>query len=80
MVNVVQLGANETVSAVVAVDSLDHDDTFLMLGTRNGKIKRIALSSIGKYPPIGSDYHEHERAGLPTNWWARALRRRKTMW
>ena len=53
VVNVVQLGANETVSAVVAVDSLDHDDTFLMLGTRNGKIKRIALSSIGNIRPSG---------------------------
>ena len=53
VVNVIQLGANETVSAVVAVDSLDHDDTFLMLGTRNGKIKRIALSSIGNIRPSG---------------------------
>ena len=53
VVNVIQLGANETVSAVVAVDSLDHDDTFLMLGTRNGKIKRIALSNIGNIRPSG---------------------------
>ncbi|MDE2687080.1 MAG: DNA gyrase subunit A [Chloroflexota bacterium] len=53
VVNVIQLGADETVSAVVAVDSLDHDDTFLMLGTRNGKIKRIALSSIGNIRPSG---------------------------
>ena len=53
VVNVIQLGADETVSAVVAVDGLDHDDTFLMLGTRNGKIKRIALSSIGNIRPSG---------------------------
>ena len=53
VVNVIQLGADETVSAVVAVDSLDHDDTYLMLGTRNGKIKRIALSSIGNIRPSG---------------------------
>ncbi|MXY47622.1 MAG: hypothetical protein F4Y44_11755, partial [Chloroflexi bacterium] len=32
---------------------LEHDDTFLMLGTRNGKIKRIALSSIGNIRPSG---------------------------
>ena len=53
VVNVIQLGADETVSAVVAVDSLDHDDTYLMLGTRNGKIKRIALSNIGNIRPSG---------------------------
>ena len=53
VVNVIQLGADDSVSAVVAVDSLDHDDTFLMLGTRNGKIKRIALSSIGNIRPSG---------------------------
>ena len=53
VVNVIQLGADETVSAVVAVDSLDHDDTFLMLGTRKGKIKRIALSNIGNIRPSG---------------------------
>ena len=53
VVNVIQLGADETVSAVVAVDNLDHDDTFLMLGTQNGKIKRIALSNIGNIRPSG---------------------------
>ena len=53
VVNVIQLAPDETVSAVVAVDSLEHDDTFLMLGTRNGKIKRIALSSIGNIRPSG---------------------------
>ena len=53
VVNVIQLDANESVSAVVAADSLDHDDTFLMLGTRNGKIKRIALSNIGNIRPSG---------------------------
>ncbi|MCY3638509.1 MAG: DNA gyrase subunit A [Chloroflexi bacterium] len=53
VVNVIQLGADETVSAVVAVDSLDHDDTFLMLGTRNGMVNRIALSHIGNIRPSG---------------------------
>ena len=53
VVNVIQLGADEQVSAVVAADNLDHDDTFLMLGTRKGKIKRIALSSIGNIRPSG---------------------------
>ena len=53
VVNVIQLGADETVSAVVGVDNLEHDDTFLMLGTRNGKIKRIALSAIGNIRPSG---------------------------
>ncbi len=53
VVNVIQLGADEQVSAVVAVDNLDHDDTFLMLGTHKGKIKRIALSNIGNIRPSG---------------------------
>ena len=53
VVNVIQLGPNETVSAVIAVDSLDHDDTYLMLATRKGKIKRIALSRIGNIRPSG---------------------------
>lgn len=51
--NVIQIGANESVSAVVAVDNLDHDDTFLMMGTRKGKIKRIALSNVGNIRPSG---------------------------
>ena len=53
VVNVIQLGADETVSAVVAVDSLDHDDTFLMLGTRKGIVNRIPLSHIGNIRPSG---------------------------
>ena len=53
VVNVIQLDANESVSAVVAVDSLEHDDTFLMLGTRKGMVNRIALSHIGNIRPSG---------------------------
>ena len=53
VVNVIQLAPEETVSAVVAVDSLDHDDTFLMLGTRKGMVNRIALSHIGNIRPSG---------------------------
>ena len=53
VVNVVQLGANEIVNAVVAVDSLDHDDTYLMLGTRKGIVNRIPLSHIGNIRPSG---------------------------
>ena len=53
VVNAIQLAPNEQVSALIAVDSLEHDDTFLMLGTRTGKIKRIALSSIGTIRPSG---------------------------
>ena len=53
VVNAIQLAPNEQVSALIAVDSLEHDDTYLMLGTRNGKIKRIALSHIGSIRPSG---------------------------
>ena len=53
VVNAIQLAPNEQVSALIAVDSLEHDDTYLMLGTRTGKIKRIALSSIGTIRPSG---------------------------
>ena len=53
VVNVVQLGPDEQVSAVVAVDTIEHDDTYLLLGTREGKIKRIALSNIGNIRPSG---------------------------
>ena len=53
VVNVIQLGANESVSAVVAVDSLEHDDTYLILTTRQGIVSRIALSHIGNIRPAG---------------------------
>ena len=53
VVNVIQLGADETVSAVVAVDSLEHDDTYLILSTRQGIVSRIALSHVGNIRPSG---------------------------
>ncbi len=53
VVNVVQLAADETVSALIAVDHLEHDETYLMLSTHKGKIKRIALSDIGNIRPSG---------------------------
>jgi len=46
LINVIPLKTDDKVNAVVAVSDLDADNTFLVMGTREGAIKRVSLSSI----------------------------------
>jgi DNA gyrase subunit A len=51
-VNVLDLGANETITAAVAVPQFD-ENHFCMMATRDGRIKRIALSDFASVRPSG---------------------------
>lgn len=46
VINVIPLTDGEKVNAILGVDTLDHDDLFLLLATRRGVVKRVALSSM----------------------------------
>ena len=46
VVNVIPLTDGEKVNAVLGADTLDHDDVFLLLATRKGVVKRVALNSM----------------------------------
>lgn len=52
IVNVLALGANETITAALAVPKLDSSH-FCIMATRNGKIKRVALSELASVRPSG---------------------------
>ena len=51
--NVIPLGDTEQVSAVIGVQSLHQDDTYLVMVTRKGRIKRLALEAISSIRPSG---------------------------
>ena len=51
--NVIALGDTERVKAVIGVESLDRDDTYLVMSTRQGRIKRVSLSAISSIRPSG---------------------------
>ena len=53
VVNVIPLGDTERVHAVIGVQSLESEDTFLVTATRRGRIKRVALSDISSIRPSG---------------------------
>ena len=53
LVNVIPLTDVERVSAVIGTASLDHDDMYLVMGTRRGSVKRMALSAISSIRPSG---------------------------
>ena len=53
VVNVIPLGGREKVNAVIGIDSLQHDDTFLLMATKQGKVKRVALSATSKIRRAG---------------------------
>ena len=53
VVNVIALGDTERVNAVVGVESLALEDTYLVLATRKGSIKRVALSAISSIRSAG---------------------------
>ena len=53
LVNVIALGDTERVNAVIGIENLDQQDTFLVMATRKGSIKRISLSAMLSIRPSG---------------------------
>lgn len=53
VVNVMPLGSGEKVKAVIHVSTLDDDEAYLVLSTRKGSIKRVALNAISGIRPSG---------------------------
>ena len=51
--NVMPLGSGEKVKAVIHVRTLDDDEAYLVLSTRKGSIKRVALNAISGIRPSG---------------------------
>ena len=46
LINVIPLKSDDKVNAVVAVSNLDAENAYLVMGTREGAIKRVSLASI----------------------------------
>lgn len=46
LVNVIQLGDNEEVSALIGLKNLDQEDTYFIMGTEKGNVKRMAVSQM----------------------------------
>ena len=53
VVNVIPLSDSERVNALIGVESLEEEDTFVIMGTKKGSIKRMALSAISSIRPSG---------------------------
>ena len=53
VVLVMPLSETERVKAVIGVESLDKEETYLVMGTRKGAVKRVALSAISNIRPSG---------------------------
>ena len=53
VVNVIAISDRERVNAVVGVENLQREDTYLVMGTRRGKIKRVALDAVSSIRPSG---------------------------
>ncbi len=53
IINVIPLGDTEKVNAIIGVESLDREDTYMVMATRKGAIKRLSLESISKIRPSG---------------------------
>ena len=53
LVNVIALGDTERVNAIIGIENLDQEDTFLVMATRKGSIKRISLSAMLSIRPSG---------------------------
>ena len=51
--NVVPLTDVERVKALIGVEDLQREDTYLMMATRQGAIKRVSLSAISSIRPSG---------------------------
>ena len=53
IVNVIPLSDTDRVKAVLEVDDLEEDDTYLVMATRKGRIKRVRMSAISAIRPSG---------------------------
>lgn len=53
VMNVIPLTDDERVNALISVESLTQEDTFIIMGTRNGSIKRMSLNRISSIRPSG---------------------------
>ena len=53
VVNVIPLGDTEKVNAIIGVESLEREDTYMVMATRKGAIKRLSLEAISKIRPSG---------------------------
>jgi DNA gyrase subunit A len=53
VINLIALGDGEKVNAVIGVSSLEQEDTFMVMATRKGSIKRLPLSAISSIRPAG---------------------------
>ncbi len=53
VLNVIPITDTERVNAIIGVQGLDEEDTYLVLGTKKGRIKRVALSAISTIRPSG---------------------------
>ncbi len=53
LVNVIPLTDDEKVNSVVAVADFDVEDRYLVMGTRTGEIKRVALSAVSNIRRAG---------------------------
>jgi DNA gyrase subunit A len=53
VVNVIPLGDTERVNAIIAVPDLEAEDTYLVMATKKGSIKRVALNNIASIRPSG---------------------------
>jgi DNA gyrase subunit A len=53
LINVIPLADNEKVNSVVAVSNFDVENAYLVVGTRTGEIKRVALSAVSNIRRAG---------------------------
>ena len=53
VVNVIAMSDRERINAVVGVENLQQENTYLVMGTRRGKIKRVALDAVSAIRPSG---------------------------
>ena len=53
IVNVITLNDMERVNTIIGVENLDQEDTFLMMATRKGSIKRLALKAVSNIRSSG---------------------------
>ena len=53
VVNVIRLVDTEQVNAVIGVENLDLEDTYLVMATRRGRINRVPLAAVSSIRPAG---------------------------
>ena len=53
VVNVIAISDRERINALVGVENLQQENAYLVMGTRRGKIKRVALDAVSAIRPSG---------------------------